>query len=278
MDHVDKFSRDNYTHLEGLKREQLNVFKTVKEITGYLTVQGGNPAMSDLSFLSNLQVIHGRDLDICRAPSIDGLSEEFSELESLSLINVGLTSLKGFPSLPKLQKLELSDNRIQSGLQNLQGCPNLTHLSLSGNKIKEIDTLEPLKNFSELKHLDLFNCEVTQLDDYREQVFELLPNLKYLDGFDKNDKEADEDEEDGEDGSENEDDDDDEEDPDNDGALGPFSLLLSYWVCILPEDSEGEDFDPVDGENEDEEEEEEEEDDAQRGTKRKHEDEEEGDD
>lgn len=54
------------------------------------------------------------------------------------------------------------------------------------------------KNFSELKHLDLFNCEVTQLDDYREQVFELLPNLKYLDGFDKNDKEADEDEEDGE--------------------------------------------------------------------------------
>lgn len=49
-----------------------------------------------------------------------------------------------------------------------------------------------------MKHLDLFNCEVTQLDDYREQVFELLPNLKYLDGFDKNDKEADEDEEDGE--------------------------------------------------------------------------------
>lgn len=41
-------------------------------------------------------------------------------------------------------QLELSDNRIQSGLQNLQGCPNLTHLSLSGNKIKEIDTLEPL--------------------------------------------------------------------------------------------------------------------------------------
>lgn len=56
--------RDNYTHLEGLKREQLNVFKTVKEITGYLMVQGGNQAMSDLSFLSNLQIIHGRELDM----------------------------------------------------------------------------------------------------------------------------------------------------------------------------------------------------------------------
>ena len=45
------------------------------------------------------------NLDSCRAPSIDGLTEEYSELESLSLINVGLTTLKGFPSLPKLQKV-----------------------------------------------------------------------------------------------------------------------------------------------------------------------------
>ncbi|XP_061185401.1 acidic leucine-rich nuclear phosphoprotein 32 family member E-like isoform X2 [Saccostrea echinata] len=246
------------------------------------------------------------NLDSCRAPQIDGLTEEFSELESLSLINVGLTSLKGFPSLPKLQKLELSDNRIQSGLQNLQGCPNLTHLSLSGNKIKEIDTLEPLKNFSELKHLDLFNCEVTQLDDYREQVFELLPNLKFLDGFDRNDKEADEDEEDGDEGSENEDDDDDddddldneddddddeegdedeeddeeEEEEDEDGVDDEEVGLDYLQKEDIEDDSEGEDFDPVDGENEDEEEEEEEEEDEEphRGTKRKHEDEEDGDD
>lgn len=45
------------------------------------------------------------NLDSCRAPSVDGLTEEYSELESLSLINVGLTTLKGFPSLPKLQKV-----------------------------------------------------------------------------------------------------------------------------------------------------------------------------
>ncbi|XP_062575621.1 acidic leucine-rich nuclear phosphoprotein 32 family member A-like isoform X2 [Saccostrea cucullata] len=232
------------------------------------------------------------NLDSCRAPQIDGLTEEFSELESLSLINVGLTSLKGFPSLPKLQKLELSDNRIQSGLHNLQGCPNLTHLSLSGNKIKEIDTLEPLKNFSELKHLDLFNCEVTQLDDYREQVFELLPNLKFLDGFDRNDKEADEDEEDGEDGSENEDDDDDDddelenEDDDDDDEEGDDDDEEEDEEeededgvdDDDEDDSEGEDFDPVDGENEDEEEEEEEDEEPNRGTKRKHEDEEDGDD
>ena len=57
-----------------------------------------------------------------------------------------------------------------------------------------IDILQ--KSFGSLKSLDLFNCDVTSLDDYKEKVFELLPNLKYLDGYDQNDKEAEEDEED----------------------------------------------------------------------------------
>ena len=43
-----------------------------------------------------------------------------------------------------LFQLELSDNRISSGLNNLAGCANLTHLSLSGNKIKDFEPLESL--------------------------------------------------------------------------------------------------------------------------------------
>ena len=31
--------------------------------------------------------------------------------------------------------------------------------------------------------LDLFNCPVTQVKSYREQVFVLLPNLQSLDGL-----------------------------------------------------------------------------------------------
>lgn len=41
-----------------------------------------------------------------------------------------------------------------------------------------------------LKSLDLFNCEVTNLNDYRESVFKLLPQLTYLDGYDREDQEA----------------------------------------------------------------------------------------
>lgn len=37
--------------------------------------------------------------------------------------------------------------------------------------------------------MDLFNCEVTNLNDYRESVFKLLPQLTYLDGYDTEDRE-----------------------------------------------------------------------------------------
>ena len=84
------------------------------------------------------------NLDNARATQIEGLSDEYVNLESLSLINVGLTTLKGFPKLPKLKRLELSDNRISNGLGALQDCPMLSHLNLSNNKIKDLEAIEPL--------------------------------------------------------------------------------------------------------------------------------------
>jgi len=112
------------------------------------------------------------NLDNCRSTNIVGLTDEFTALETLSLINVGLTTLKGFPKLPKLKKLELSDNRISSGLSNLTtSAPELTHLNLSGNKIKDLEELKPLENFKHLDSLDLFNNEATSMDSYREKIF-----------------------------------------------------------------------------------------------------------
>lgn len=143
--------------------------------------------------------------------------------------------------------MELSDNNITGALETLaEKCANLTYLNLSGNKIKELSTLEalvktlmhlhhisqlilykyileispalqlmhshyrnvirkskaiqpclmfdmlfkPQQNLKNLKSLDLFNCEITTLEDYRESIFELLPQVTYLDGFDAEDNEA----------------------------------------------------------------------------------------
>ncbi|MEE6517506.1 hypothetical protein FKM82_027760 [Ascaphus truei] len=90
-------------------------------------------------------------LDNCRSDEgkIEGLTAEFLNLEFLSLINVFLMSVSNLPKLPKLKKLELSDNRISGGLDVLaEKVPNLTHLNLSGNKLKDISTLEPLVSAS----------------------------------------------------------------------------------------------------------------------------------
>uniref|UniRef100_A0A1I8MAL9 Acidic leucine-rich nuclear phosphoprotein 32 family member A n=1 Tax=Musca domestica TaxID=7370 RepID=A0A1I8MAL9_MUSDO len=129
-------------------------------------------------------------LDNCRSTSIVGLTDEYTALESLSLINVGLTTLKGFPKLPNLKKLELSDNRISNGLNYLSTSPKLQYLNLSGNKIKDLEALKPLQEFKHLAVLDLFNNEATQIENYREKIFEMLPSLEFLDGFDRDDVEA----------------------------------------------------------------------------------------
>lgn len=164
-------------------------------------------------------------LDNCRSKDgkIEGLTDEFAELEFLSTINVCLSSVANLPKLSKLKKLELSDNNISGGLEVLaEKCPSLTHLNLSGNRIKDLGTIEPLKKLESLKSLDLFNCEVTNLNEYRENVFKLLPQLTYLDGYDRDEKEApDSDAEAYVEGLDDDDDDDeDEEDFDEDAPPG----------------------------------------------------------
>ncbi|XP_068384116.1 acidic leucine-rich nuclear phosphoprotein 32 family member B-like isoform X3 [Eschrichtius robustus] len=227
-------------------------------------------------------------LDNCKSNDgkIEGLMAEFVNLEFLSLINValgfpGLISVSNLPKLPKLKKLEPSDNRIFGGLDMLaEKLPNLTHLNLSGNKLKDISTLEPSKKLECPKSLDLFNCEVTNLNDYQESVFKLLPQLTYLDGYDQEDSETpdsdaevdgvdDEEEDDeGEDEDQEEEEDGEEEECDDEED----------------EDVEGEDEDKVSGEEEEcghdgeadkdedeDEDEEEEEEESGKGEKRKRE-------
>ncbi|XP_008834595.1 acidic leucine-rich nuclear phosphoprotein 32 family member A isoform X1 [Nannospalax galili] len=223
-------------------------------------------------------------LDNCRSTEgkIKGLTDEFEELEFLSTINVGLTSIANLPKLNKLKKLELSDNRISGGLEVLaEKCPNLTHLNLSGNKIKDLSTIEPLKKLENLKSLDLFNCEVTNLNDYRENVFKLLPQVTYLDGYDRDNKEASD--SDAEGYVEGLDDDEDEDE----GEYDDYAQLVEDEEDE-DEEEEGEEED-VSGEEEEDEEgyndgevdDEEDEEDAgeeERGQKRKREPEDEGED
>ena len=130
-------------------------------------------------------------LDACKATKVSGL-EKFVNLETLTLNGCGLTSLDGFPTLDNLKSLELSDNALADGcLDALQdaGLPFLNRLSLAGNRFSSLAALEALACLPSLRDLDLFNCPVTEVDNYRDGVFDLLQNLKFLDGFDQEDNE-----------------------------------------------------------------------------------------
>ncbi|PKK19418.1 acidic leucine-rich nuclear phosphoprotein 32 family member B, transcript variant X2 [Columba livia] len=194
------------------------------------------------------------------------------------MININLLSVSNLPKLNKLRKLELSDNRISGGLEVLaERTPNLTHLNLSGNKIKDINTLEPLKKLPNLRSLDLFNCEVTMLINYRESVFTLLPQLTYLDGFDADDQEApDSDPEADGDGLEDDYENGEGEEEEDDDEEGDLDEEVIDDEEDEDDDLEGEEEeDGVDDEEEDEEEdgeddeEDEADDDLPRGEKRK---------
>ncbi|XP_057415933.1 acidic leucine-rich nuclear phosphoprotein 32-related protein [Lotus japonicus] len=113
------------------------------------------------------------------------LLERFENLQHLSIANVGVSSLEQFPRLRSLQKLNLSDNRIAGGLEFLvqAGLDSLRDLDLSNNRIQFIEDLAPLAEVR-LVSLDLYECPVTRVKDYRSRVFGLIKSLRFLDKMD----------------------------------------------------------------------------------------------
>ncbi|KAF0873240.1 acidic leucine-rich nuclear phosphoprotein 32 family member E-like isoform X1 [Crocuta crocuta] len=211
---------------------------------------------------------------LCVNGEIEGLNDTFTKLEFLSVANVELSSLARRPSLTKLRELEISDNIISGGSEVLaEKCPNLTYLNLSGNKIKDLSTVEALQNLQNLKSLDLFNGEIANLEDYGESIFELLQQVTYLDRLDQEDNEApDSEEDDDEDGDEDDEDEEEheagppegyeeeeeEEEEDEAGSeLGEEEEVgLSYLMKEEIQDEEEDDDYVEEGEEEEEDEEE----------------------
>ncbi|XP_022739680.1 acidic leucine-rich nuclear phosphoprotein 32-related protein-like isoform X2 [Durio zibethinus] len=151
------------------------------------------------------------------------LLEKFENLQHLSIANIGVSSLEQFPRLRNLQKLILSDNRIAGGLEFLveAGLDSLRDLDLSNNRIQYIEDLAPLAQLK-LVSLDLYECPVTRVKDYRSRVFGLIKSLKYLDKMDAEENERPE-----SDDEEEDEEDDDEDDPGSgeiDGEDRPYRM------------------------------------------------------
>ncbi|XP_073812361.1 epidermal growth factor receptor-like isoform X1 [Musca autumnalis] len=84
----------NYTlgpRYRSMHPDRMEVFSTVKEITGYLDIEGAHSDFKNLSYFRNLEVIHGRQvMDFYYASlSIVKTSLQSLELKSLKRINAG---------------------------------------------------------------------------------------------------------------------------------------------------------------------------------------------
>jgi Leucine-rich repeat (LRR) protein len=111
-------------------------------------------------------------------------------VQKLSIISCKLKSLENFPELPALERIELSDNKISGTLEVLAQYPELKVIKLAGNKIKSLEDIVCLKNVSKLENLDLAENPLCKQKDYPEKVWELLPELKVLDGVDRDGEEV----------------------------------------------------------------------------------------
>ncbi|XP_008783458.2 acidic leucine-rich nuclear phosphoprotein 32-related protein-like [Phoenix dactylifera] len=182
------------------------------------------------------------------------LFEKFPALEHLSIANVRLASLESFPRLPALRRLILSDNRISGGLEFLveAGLDGLRDLDLSNNRIQSLDYLAPLARL-QLASLDLYECPVTKIKDYRSKVFGLIPSLKYLDKVDADGNErpeSDEEEEDEEEDEEEYEDEEEEEEVVNGSRKGQGKVSNGVQGEEGGDEEEEDEIDEEEGEEE----------------------------
>lgn len=62
---------------------------------------------------------------------------------------------------------------------------SLAVLKLGNNKISSFDDIKHLQNLKHLTKLELLDNEVANQEGYKDKIFEMLPQLKILDGKDK---------------------------------------------------------------------------------------------
>ena len=114
--------------------------------------------------------------------------EEYTNLIHLSLNNIGFKSLNNFPYIKNLYMLSLNNNKLNgddfNSIKNLY--PYLHKLRICNNNIENI------KNFSKLNILSLNKLEVKdnpftlKNKEYKEEIFQMIENLKAIDNEDEN--------------------------------------------------------------------------------------------
>lgn len=136
--------------------EDLDVLLKVKPNIKYLD-------MSDCTKITNFSKLAGfsnlEELDLSSLPELKDISflGSLNKLRVLNLSETGIETLENFPVLPNLEVLALKMDRFRT-LNGLEGCTKLHDLVLWG--CTNLDNISVVKNFKELRCLDLDSCNL----------------------------------------------------------------------------------------------------------------------
>lgn len=115
--------------------------------------------------------------------AIENLAVTKNQFDSIDLSDNAIVTLEGFPALPRLSMLLLSNNRVaRLNAQNLErSIPGLETLVLTNNRFSRLEDLEGLARLPKLRQLSLVDNPVAKVKNYRLFVVHMLPALRWLD-------------------------------------------------------------------------------------------------
>ncbi len=113
--------------------------------------------------------------------------ERYSNLIRLSMNNLGITSLTNFPSIVNLHVLEISLNCLTGEdfdkIPKLY--PNLHKLKVTGNKIESIDVFKAISKTKIERIETIENPFMEKNKKAEEQLFDMLGNVRVINGHDR---------------------------------------------------------------------------------------------
>lgn len=173
-------------HIGSLLRDadlSFNEIEEIRDVSEHRNLQTlvldsnriGALAMGQLSGLPALHTLHLSNNCLTQIRGLDGLP-----LEELSIDHNQIAYLETLDTLPRLQRLFCSHNRLTS-LDGLQRCTALNLIDASSNQLSVIREVEYLQPLPTLNALILAGNELATLSFYRLRVIMRLQRITLLD-------------------------------------------------------------------------------------------------
>jgi hypothetical protein len=140
-----------------------------------------------LSFQNIIEISNLNNFDLLTTLRLDnniiGKIENLDHLTNLTWLDLSFNNIRemeNLDGLTKLTDLSLYSNEIET-IKGLGSCQKLNILSLGRNKINDLNQIQVLRDFKNLRCLCMEGNPVCKLDNYNMHVLAYLPQLKYRD-------------------------------------------------------------------------------------------------